>query len=86
MGKIHSQDTLSSKAVIQNRRRDKEFSRQAKTKSVHEHYSSTTRNNKGDPLRRKEGPKATKNRTQIIYRNCNFTDNTNGNGFICFTS
>jgi len=30
-------NTLSSKTAIQNRRRDKEFPRQAKTKGVYEH-------------------------------------------------
>jgi len=35
--KYAAKNTLSSKAVIQNRRRDKEFPRQTKAKVVHEH-------------------------------------------------
>ena len=59
--KSAAKNTLSSKAVIQNRR-SKEFPRQTKTKGVHDHKTSPERNIKGDSLSAKERPKVTKPR------------------------
>ena len=58
--KYASKKTVSSKAVIQNRRTHKEFLRQAKTKGVCEHKTRAAKFIKEDLLSRKERPKATK--------------------------
>ena len=48
--KYATMNSLSSKAVIQNRRRDKKFPRQTKIKGVCDHETSPARNFKGDSL------------------------------------
>ena len=57
------QPRISSKATIQNRRKDK-FPRQTKTKEVHDHLTSPVRNIKGDSLSGKEIPKVTNTRKE----------------------
>ena len=47
-------NTLPSKVIIQNERRDKEFPRQAKMKGVYHQETSLTRNAKGTYLSGKE--------------------------------
>ena len=49
--KYAAKNSLSSKAVIQNRKRDRKFPRQTKIKGVCDHYTSPARNFKGDSLR-----------------------------------
>lgn len=41
--KLLTKDMLLSKVVIQNARREKEFSRQAKVERIHHHQNSLTR-------------------------------------------
>ena len=53
-----NQNTLLSKAIIQNRRRDKEFPRQTQVKGIHHHYTRLTRNVQWILLSGKERPKA----------------------------
>ena len=42
--KSAAKNTLSSKAIIQNKRRDKEFPRKTETKGVHNNYTMSGRN------------------------------------------
>ena len=58
------QSYLSSKAVIQNRRRDNEFPRQTKTKGVCNHLTIPARNFKGDSLRGEKMKQNKKDRKQ----------------------
>ena len=51
--------TLSSKAVIQNRRRDKELPGEAENERICDLKTSSARNIKGDPVKRKREPKET---------------------------
>ena len=60
-----AKNTLSSKAVIQNRKKVRVF--QTNSKGVHDHQTSTARNIKGDPLSGEGRPKAKKTRKQ---KNC----------------
>ena len=56
-------NTYFSKGVIQDRRRDKDFPRQATYKGVHDHLTSPVRNFKRDSSSGgKKGPKAIKTR------------------------
>lgn len=41
--KSAAKNTLSSKTNIKNKRKDKEFPRQAKVKGIHHHYTSPAR-------------------------------------------
>ena len=56
-GEKHAaKNTLSSKALIQNRR-DKELPRQAETERICDHQTSSARNIKGDPVKERGSPK-----------------------------
>ena len=46
-----AENLLSSKSVIQNKRREKSFPKQTKTEGIHHHQTSPTRDPKGDPVR-----------------------------------
>ena len=45
-----AENPLSSKSVIQNRRRDKGFSKETKTEGIHHHETSPTRDPKWDSV------------------------------------
>ena len=62
--KFAAKNTLSSKAIIQNRKIDKEFPRQTKTMGVCDDIASPARKIKGDCLRGKKRPKVTKTRKE----------------------
>ena len=51
---IAAKNSLPSKAVIQNRRRDKKFPRQTNIRGVWDHYTSPARNLKGHSEGRKD--------------------------------
>ena len=55
--KYAAKNSLPSKAVIQNRRRDTKFPRQTKIKGVCDHETISARNFKGDSLRREKNRK-----------------------------
>ena len=55
---------LSSKSVIQNRRRDKGFPKQTKTAGIHHHPTRPTRDPKGDTVNEMlQGPQSTRDIT-----------------------
>ena len=56
--------TLPSKALNQDRRPNKEFPRQKKSKRIHLHQTSTARDAKGTALR-KERKREKERRTQV---------------------
>ena len=60
--KYAAENLLSSKSVIQNRRRDKGFPKKTKAEGIHHHY--TTRNPKGDSVSEMlQGPQSTRDIT-----------------------
>ena len=73
-------NTYFSKGVIQDRRRDKDFPRQATYKGVHDHLTSPVRNFKRDSS--SGGKKETKSNkdekgSENVTRNTNTSGNTN---------
>ena len=76
-------NSLPRKTVIKNRKRDKEFPWKTKTKGVLDHYSSPTRNFKGELLsgekmkqNKKDQSNTDKNGTENITRNTKSTGKT----------